>query len=303
MPHIRTLALFLTVSRTGSFAAAGQQVGLTPAAVGLQMRALEEELGRTLFDRGPRSMALNHHGQAFVTAAQDLVARWESALASGDNPHDLRGTVQVGALVSALMGEFADALWTLKREHPGLEVRLFAGLSATFFGQVERGELDAAVVTQPPTRTPPDLRWSPLYVEPMVLVVPRKPHFALPRQPLEMLRKCPFLRFDRHTWTGALVERALDQCGAQVRDELELNSVEAILALVRQGFGVSIVPQLRNIDWGRDRLLQVIPLARVSVQRHVGLLERRQHPRQGFTNALRQYFDGREPAHRSKRSA
>jgi hypothetical protein len=63
------------------------------------------------------------------------------------------------------------------------------------------------------------------------------------------------------------------------------------------------VPQLRNIDWGRDRQLQVIPLARVSVQRHVGLLERRQHPRQGFTNALRQYFDGREPALRSKRSA
>ena len=114
MPHIRTLALFLTVSRTGSFAAAGQQVGLTPAAVGLQMRALEEELGRTLFDRGPRSMALNHHGQAFVTAAQDLVARWESALASGDNPHDLRGTerTQIGARLDestqVAVGEDAD---------------------------------------------------------------------------------------------------------------------------------------------------------------------------------------------------
>jgi DNA-binding transcriptional LysR family regulator len=291
MPQIRTLSLFLTVARTGSFAAAGHQVGLTPAAVGLQMRALEEELGRPLFDRGPRSMALNHHGQSFVAQAQDLVARWDTVLQSQEDATHLLGTVQVGALVSALMGEFADALWALKREHPELEVRLLAGLSATFFGQVERGELDAAVVTQPPTRTPADLLWSPLYVEPMVLVVPRKPHFELPKQPLDMLRKCPFLRFDRHTWTGALVDRALDQCGAQVRDELELNSVEAIVALVRQGFGVSIVPQLRNIDWRRDRQLQVVPLSRVTVQRHVGLLERRQHPRQRFTAAIKGYFE------------
>ena len=238
-------------------------------------------------------MSLNHHGQAFVTQAQDLVARWETALQSPEDTQHLRGTVQVGALVSALMGEFADALWALKREHPSLEVRLLAGLSSTFFGQVERGELDAAVVTQPPTRTPADLLWSPLYEEPMVLVVPRKPHFDLPKQPLDMLRKCPFLRFDRHTWTGALVDRALDQCGAQVHDELELNSVEAIVALVRQGFGVSIVPQLRNIDWRQDRQLQVVPLARVTVQRHVGLLERRQHPLQRFTAAIKGYFERR----------
>jgi DNA-binding transcriptional LysR family regulator len=290
MPQIRTLSLFLTVARCGSFSAAGAQAGLTPAAVGLQMRSLEHELGRALFDRGPRSMSLTHHGQIFITQAQELVARWET-MAESDQANDLRGTVQVGALVSALMGEFADALWELKRQHPALDVRLFAGLSATFFGQVERGELDAAVVAQPPSRTPAGLIWSPLYVEPMVLVVPRKPHFDWPSSALDMLRKCPFLRFDRDTWTGALVDRAIDQCGVKVRDELELNSVEAILALVRQGFGISIVPKLRNIDWGRDRQLLIVPLPRVSVQRHVGLLERQQHPRQRFTAAIKGYFD------------
>jgi DNA-binding transcriptional LysR family regulator len=194
------------------------------------------------------------------------------------------------------MGEFADALWVLKRQHPALDVRLFAGLSATFFNQVERGELDAAVVAQPPSRTPPGLIWSPLYVEPMVLIVPRKPHFDLPNAPLDMLRQCPFLRFDRNTWTGALVDRAIDQCGVQVRHELELNSVEAILALVRQGFGIAIVPMLRNIDWSRDRQLQIVPMPRVTVQRHVGLLERAQHPRQRFTAAIKHYFDRRQPS-------
>jgi DNA-binding transcriptional LysR family regulator len=151
------------------------------------------------------------------------------------------------------------------------------------------------VVTQPPVRLAPNLVWTHLYSEPMVLVVPRRPHFEVPGQPTEILRRAPFIRFDRHTWTGALVDEALGQCGVGVRDEMELNSVEAILALVRQGFGVSIVPQLRNVDWARDRALRVLRLPRVAVERRVGLLERPQHTRGRFTAAIRAYFAAARP--------
>jgi DNA-binding transcriptional LysR family regulator len=130
----------------------------------------------------------------------------------------------------------------------------------------------------------------------MVLIVPRKPVFKLPREPLEVLASAPFLRFDRLTWTGKLVDDALAQCGATgVRDEIELNSVEAIIALVRQGLGVSIVPQLANVAWSRDRTLNVLPLPGVAVQRHVGLLERRQHSRERFTQEIKRYFVKSKP--------
>lgn len=290
MSSLRNLRHFLSVARRGSFVAAGDEVGLTPAAIGQQMRALEDDLQQTLFDRGPRSVALSAAGRALLPQVEDLVARYEALAQPAVRERGLRGSVQVGALVSALMGEFADALWALKKDHPQLEVRLFAGLSAAFARQVEHCELDAAIVTQPPMRLISTLQWSPLYAEPMVLVVPRTPHFKLPVQGVEMLRKAPFLRFDHSTWTGRLVDEALAQAGAPVREELELDSVEAILALVRQGFGVSIVPRLRNVDWARDRALRVVPLPRVTVQRHVGLLERRQHARTLFTQAIRNYF-------------
>lgn len=290
MTSPRKLRHFLSVARLGSFAAAGEEVGLTAAAIGQQMRALEDELQQPLFERGPRSVTLSAAGRALVPQVEDLVARFDALARPAPGERGLSGSVEVGALVSALMGEFADALWALKREHPKLEVRLYAGLSADFALRVERSELDAAVVTQPPARLPAALQWSPLYAEPMVLVVPRKPHFKLPAQGAEMLRRAPFLRFDHSTWTGRLVDEALAQAGSSVREELELNSVEAILALVRQGFGVSIVPRLRNVDWARDRALRIVPLSRVTVQRHVGLLERRQHARTQFTQAIRDYF-------------
>lgn len=292
MASIRTLQTFLAAARLGSFAAAGQEVGLTAAAVGLQVRALEQELGVALFDRSARAVVLNPQGRQRVAAMKDIVERWQQ-LRVRSARDELGGTVVMGALVSALMGAFADALWTLKRRHPALEVTLFAGQSADFMTRVERGELDAAVVTQPPARLPATLVWTPLYREPMVLIVPTRPHFVLPAAPLPMLAQCPFMRFDRRTWTGHLVNEALAQCRATVVEGMELNSVEAIVELVRQGFGISIVPRLANLRWSRDKALRVVPLPRVTVERHVGLLERRGHGRERFTQALKDHFGAR----------
>jgi DNA-binding transcriptional LysR family regulator len=294
MASIRTFKTFLAVARHGSFAAAGKEIGLTAAAVGLQIRALEEELNQVLFDRSQRSVVLNTAGRKAVPQVEEILARYE-ALANTGNSDELSGNVVMGALVSALMGAFADALWSLKQQHPKLRVQLFAGLSSDFALQVERGELDAAIVTQPPRALASSLLWTPLYSEPMVLIVPRRPHFDLPKDPLEALRRAPFVRFDRHTWTGHLVRDVLAEAGATTRDELELNSVEAAVEIVRQGFGISIVPQLANVQWDKDRALQVIRLPGVTTERRVGLLERTGHRRTQFTAAIKAYFEEGRP--------
>jgi DNA-binding transcriptional LysR family regulator len=299
MPSIRTLKTFLAVARHGSFSAAGKEIGLTAAAVGLQIRSLETDLNQTLFDRSGRAIVLNTAGRGLVEPVKELVARYD-ALSAAQQSDPLTGMVVMGTLVSALMGAFADGLWALMRKHPGLEVKLFAGLSADFALRVDRGELDAAVITQPPERLPANLVWTALYAEPLVLIVPRRPHFTMPADPLEILTQCPFLRFDRQAWTGHLVNRALKQCGATVREGMELNSVEAIVALVRQGFGVSIVPQLANVQWSRDRSLQIVPMPAVTVQRDVGLLERKQHSRQRFTDAIKDYFLSERPVPKAR---
>lgn len=289
MSSIRTLKTFLAVARQGSFAAAGSEAGLSAAAVGLQMRALEESLRQQLFDRSGRSVVLNTTGRRAIPRIEELVLRYEELVAGRDGGA-LSGTVVMGALVSTLMGAFADALWSLKRTYPGLEVKLFAGQSSDFAERVERGLLDAAIVTRPPRPLPRSLTWTQLYVEPMVLIVPRRPHFDLPKDPLATLREAPFIRFDRETWTGLLVRDVLHRCDARVRDEMELNSVEAILAIVRQGFGVSIVPKLANVRWSEDRELRVVGLPGVDVLRRVGLLERSRHARMRFTAAIKRYF-------------
>jgi DNA-binding transcriptional LysR family regulator len=298
MSSIRTLKIFLAVARQGTFAAAASDVGLTAAAIGLQMNALEHALGQVLFDRGKRSVVLNPRGRTLVEPIEELVHRWEALLAADEGDGRLAGVVVMGALVSSLMGAFADALWAVKHANPRLDVKLFAGLSSDFATRVSRGELDAAIVTQPPHALPASLVWTSLYVEPMVLIVPRAPRFTIAGHAIEILAGAPFIRFDRSTWTGRLVDEVLSRCDVRVNEGMELNSVEAIVEIVRQGFGVSVVPKLANVTWSRDRSLRVLRLPNVEVQRHVGLLERSGHARERFTGAIKQYF-----ATRSRRQA
>jgi DNA-binding transcriptional LysR family regulator len=293
MSSIRTLKIFLAVARQGTFAAAAADFGLTAAAIGLQMNALERSLGQTLFDRGKRSVVLNPRGRRLVEPIEELVHRWDALPAADADDGRLSGMVVMGALVSSLMGAFADSLWAVKHANPQLDVKLFAGMSSDFATRVGRGELDAAIVTQPPYVLPAGLVWTPLYAEPMVLIVPREPRFAIAGNALEVLASAPFIRFDRSTWTGRLVDEVLSRCDVRVGEAMELNSVEAIVEIVRQGFGVSVVPKLANVTWSRDRSLRVIRLPDVEVERHVGLLERSAHARERFTGAIKQYFASR----------
>jgi DNA-binding transcriptional LysR family regulator len=287
MSSIRVLKNFLAISRHKSVAAAAREIGLTAAAAGQQLQQLEADIGVELFDRTKRSMTLNHHGRSLVEPIQEIVARYE-ALGS-DFKSELSGTIVLGALVSTLMGAFGNTLNELKQSYPELEIKLIAGLSNNFLDQVIEGSLDAAIVTESPYTLPQNVRWTELYAEPMVLIHPtvknRKNNSAK-----YISNDLPFIRFERNTWTGHLVDQTIRANKLAIKEGMELNSVEAIIELVRQGLGFAIVPKLANIAWETDKQLHISELRGKTIYRKVGLLERKKHSRQNVTQVIKQHF-------------
>jgi DNA-binding transcriptional LysR family regulator len=290
MSSIRVLKNFISITRHGSVAAAAREIGLTAAAAGQQLQHLEEEIGIELFDRNKRSLVLNNQGRALVEPIQEIIARYESLGASFKT--ELSGTIVLGALVSTLMGHFGKALDELKRKYPELEIKLIAGLSSDFLEQVLEGKLDAAIVTESPFPLPQTALWTELYKEPMVLILPLSTaKSAGPKKNTELIpSNLPFIRFERNTWTGHLVDQTIRASKLMIKEGMELNSVEAIIELVRQGLGYSIVPKLANIAWEKDRQLSISELPGKTIYRKVGLLERRKHSRQNITQEIKKYF-------------
>jgi len=287
MSSIRILKNFLVIARHKSVAAASREIGLTPAAAGQQIQQLEEEIGLELFDRTKRSLSLNTNGRSLIEPIQEIVAHFE---ALGSNlKSDLSGTIVIGALVSSLMGAFGKTLNELKMRYPDLEIKLLAGLSSNFLDQVLEGSIDGAIVTESPFALPQNVQWTELYREPMILVTPTQ-DTKKNSKPHSSRLKLPFIRFERNTWTGHLVDQTIKANKLSIEESMELNSVEAIIELVRQGIGYSIVPKLANISWETDRQLAIQKLPGKTIYRKVGLLERKKHGRQKITNAIKQHF-------------
>jgi DNA-binding transcriptional LysR family regulator len=286
MSSIKLLKNFLAITRHKSVAAASREIGLTAAAAGQQLQQLEHEIGVELFDRTKRSLTLNSNGRAVIEPIQEIISKYE-ALGSSLKT-DLSGTIVLGALVSTLMGAFGKTLNELKQNYPELEIKLIAGLSSNFLDQVIEGSLDAAIVTESPYALPQNVQWTELYKEPMILIAPIT--LKSSKNSNNLSDQLPFIRFERNTWTGHLVEQTIRVNKLKIQDGMELNSVEAIIELVRQGLGYSIVPQLANISWSSDRQLKIQKLPGKTVYRKVGLLERKKHSRNNITGAIKGHF-------------
>jgi DNA-binding transcriptional LysR family regulator len=281
MPTIRMLKTFRAVARTGSFAAAADKVALTQAAVSLQMRGLEQALGRQLFDRSARQIALTRDGreiQPKVEQILELLAELEAT------PSDsMQGPVTIGAVVSVI-GALSVGVASLKTAYPQLDVRLLSARSDELAVMVEEGEVDiAAVVARPDDVLPDTLKWTPLYTEPLMLIVNRE---VVDTDPQRILNAHGFLRFDRRVRTGRVVDQALQTLGLSVNEYLELNSIETIVALVRRNVGVTVLPQLHRADWQADPSLRLISIAQPAILRTVGLVERASYGRGGIAAAI-----------------
>lgn len=287
MSSLRLLRTFLAVAAEGSFAAAAQRVALTQAAVGQQMRTLEAELRRPLFEREGKSVVLGEAGRALVPQAHRLVAQYDQML-SAPSPEAMSGTVHLGAIVSAVR-PLIQATLALKERHPQLDMHVSAAKSMDLLARVQSGALDAAIAVREPGTSRGELAWSPLYSEPMVLLVPRNMALAPART---LLASQPFVRFDRSQHTGELVERTLRRLRAKPREIIELNAIESIVDLVRSGLGVALLPQLRESRWASDPKLQVLALEDAE-ERKVALVQRRGSAAAPVVAAIAQAFRAR----------
>src|SRR4051812_9009615 len=280
MSSIRVLRTFSAVASEGSFAAAAARVALTQAAVGQQMRALEGELRRPLFERQGKAVVLNDVGRALVPQVRRLLALYEQILAPAGTTGAMAGTVNLGAVVSAVR-PLIQATLALKARHPDLDLHVSAAKSIDLIARVQAGGLDAAIVVREPG-VPTDLAWTALYAEPMVLLVPRKLEETQPRA---ILQRQPFIRFDPTQHTGRLVERTLKRLRVKPQEVLELNALESIVDLVRSGLGVSLVPLLHGTRWANDAKLRVIELPQAE-ERKVALVQRRDSATAGIVAAV-----------------
>lgn len=267
---LRELKTFVTVARLGTFAAAGQRIGLTQSAVSAQIRVLEQGLGVRLFDRSGRAAVLNAAGRHALPLAEQMLSLY-GQMALPSDVAEWRGELKIGAIATLQTGLLPEALPRFREKAPHIELKLVPGVSLNLLGQVDAGELDLALLIKPPFALPKELLEVSLAREPFVLIAPE----SLPGDdPLQLLAEQPFVRYDRASFGGRLVNGFLREQRLQVREALELDELEAIVRMVECGLGVSLIPRA-GLWLQRPTRLRVIELGELTFHRELVAVMRR----------------------------
>lgn len=266
IPLFRTL---IAIAEHGSFSTAANAVCVSHAAVGQQMKRLEETLQVTLFDRSQRTPRLNQLGLALVPKAKAIVYAYDTVLDDLTGDAQFIGELTLGAVPSTVRSLIPMSVKKLIASYPNLHIRVVPGLSSDLFDQVARGGLDAAVISQP-TDLDKNLNWTPFAEERLVLLT--SPEVLLD-DPTQILRTLPYIRHTRRAAVGILVEQWLQQNKISVREAMVMESIATVSGMVMHNLGVSIVPDLCIPDPAFSGLRK-IPLRPNTFPRVLGILTR-----------------------------
>lgn len=282
LDYLTTLA---AVARYGTFSAAGDRVGLTQSAVSVQMRKLEAALGFAVFDRSRKKAVLNDAGRR-VLAQGEQVSQLLTQMKQGVPDAALTGSLRVGAIMTALLGDLPDALTDFRKRVPQVELHITPGVSADLLVQVDEHRLDCALIVKPAYPIEGELEWRLLRKEPFVLIAAATERMSNVKS---LLTKRPFIRYERQSHGGRLVEQFLRREKFNVRDLLEVDSIEMIALLVARGAGVSIVPRAPALA-ALKLSIREINFGDKTFYRNIGMVVRADGPRMHLSNELWKEF-------------
>lgn len=276
----RFLQTLLTVIETSSMAETARRLNITPSAVVQRIKALENEIGQPLVRRSGHSMQPTTAGAAIIPDIRRLLEVEGDVKAAASADLEV-GLLRIGVIHSALTGLLPDLLVALKENRPGIELYVLPGMSSDLYAGVVEGTLDAAIVVQPYFALPKTLEWALLREEQLLLVTPST---VTANDPRRILKREPFIRYDRNHWGGRIVDQYLRKISLRPREQYELDSLEAITILVSRGLGVSLIPDWLP-PWPERTNLRRLDVTG-SPTRNIGILWPQRSARLPLTKAL-----------------
>ncbi|MFC6620366.1 LysR family transcriptional regulator [Novosphingobium panipatense] len=258
------LRYFLAVAETGNFSRAARRVSVTQPTLSAGIAKLERELGARLFDRDRQRVALTPAGSRFLVRARRIAAEYEHALVELSEVTDPT-LLRIGVLNTIPTRLIEGWLAQHRALGSGEALEILDGSERDIAERLERGRIDLALTVVRPhhARFAPELLARERY---MMVLPPGHPLAGEAEvQAEQMARDRMALR--RHCEALPEINRFFVERGVRPRFVLKTTSDERVLAVVRSGGGVGMMPE--SFAAGPERF---VPVRDFELIREVGLL-------------------------------
>ncbi|MEP6920799.1 MAG: LysR family transcriptional regulator [bacterium] len=246
--EIRQLRAFVAIAESGTFTAGAARVHVTQAAVSMQIRQLEKDLGARLFVRAPRRVILTEAGEHLLQRARHILREHDAAheeiaeLAGAE-----RGRLRIGSASAMVTTDpLPRILRVLRKQHPRAEVSVTSGTSEALVQQILGGELDLAFVSLPVEAR--SIQTERLNEDQLVAIASPRHRLAKQRTvSAYTLAGEKLILGERGGNTRRLIDQFFAQAGVSLTVAMELSRQAAIRRMVEEDMGVGIVP-LQSVE-------------------------------------------------------
>ena len=258
--EFREISTFLQVAKFKSFSRAAEQLGYTQAAVTIQIKNLENELGVHLFDRIGKQTLLTHQGRIFYNYASNITREISQAKDALSNPDELTGKLCLGTIESVCASVFPVLLREYHRRYPKVNIKIVTDSPEILLHMMDKNTLDIVYFLDKPVY---NTKWV------KVLEKPEEVFFVSSSEnPLSKRRELnldevicqPFISTEKDASYRLLLEELFAEKGYELHPFLETGNTEFIINQLRHNLGVSFLPGFivkKDLDEGRLSRLDV----------------------------------------------
>ena len=255
----------MSVVDCGSLTRAAAELGVTQSAVSHSLDSLEKELGFTVIRRSRAGVQLTNEGERLLPAVRSVLAAAEQLNQTASSIRGLEsGTVRIGAFTSVAVHWLPPVLKEFQQDYPKVDFKLLNGDYHDVEQWLADGSVDVGFVAMP---AGVDCECIPLLEDRLLAILPRHSRFEnYPKFPLVECETEPFISLLQSSDHDA--RRALEAAGVKPNVRFYTKDDYAVIAMVEQGLGISIMPEL--LLKGRHDDLQILPLV-PEAKRTIGL--------------------------------
>jgi DNA-binding transcriptional LysR family regulator len=239
--EIRQLKAFLAIAEAKTFTAGARRVNVTQAAISMQIRQLEDEVGLPLFTRTPRRVILTEAGEHLLERARKILREHDAAVAEiAELAGAEHGRLRIGS-ASAMFAtmQLPKILQNLKERFPNAEITVSSGTSQTLVDKILHGEIDIAFISLPVDNG--HIMTELLFSDEIVAI-------AHPKHPLAdqkfisaaALAGEPLILGEKGGNTRRLIDDFFSAANVQPNVVMELSRQEAINQMVENDMGIGI---------------------------------------------------------------
>ena len=279
------LRYIVAVARERHFGHAAEACFVSQPTLSVAVKKLEEELGVTLFERGPGEVTVTPAGQKIIAQAQRVLeeaSRIKELAVAGRDP--LAGPLRLGAIYTIGPYLLPKLIPILRRHAPAMQLHIQENFTHRLAEALKNGEVDVILIALPFEE--PGVATAAVYDEPFFVAIPKgHPWEGRKRITSEELTKESLLLLgEGHCFR----DQVLEFCHTTRARAIEGGSLETIRHMVASGVGVTVLPATSlNASNSPGDLIRILPFARPVPTRRVGLAWRRSFPRPEAVDALR----------------